>query len=115
MNIWNIVNAVLVLIGVAVCAALGAGSASFVIATLLAALAAAVGMIMDTGRGLTHESGWAFDRQRLRASVQFASRAYLALLAGFLIQRIGVALLTALRRPRKSACTRSPRKSPMFW
>jgi O-antigen/teichoic acid export membrane protein len=82
-----------------ICTALRASSAVFVYATLLAAVIAATGLIVDVGRSLDRRGGWAFDKARMRASVQFASRAYLALLAGFLIQRIGVTLLMAYRGP----------------
>jgi O-antigen/teichoic acid export membrane protein len=99
MNVWSIANAGLVLVGVAICTVLQSPSGWFVLATLAAALIAAVGLVVDVGRGLSRETGWAFDVPRLRAGLQFASRAYLALLAGFLIQRVGVALLTAYRGP----------------
>lgn len=99
MNLWSVVNAALVLAGVALCMAFTRDSAIFVLVTLAAALVAAAGLFVDLGRGLSRRSGWQFDAGRMRASVQFASRAYLALLAGFLIQRLGVALLTAYRTP----------------
>jgi len=99
MNMWSIVNALLVLVGVVICTVVHAGSEVFVFVTLVAAVSAALGLIVDLGRKLDGRAGWSFDGARMRASVQFASRAYLALLAGFLIQRIGVTLLMAYRGP----------------
>jgi O-antigen/teichoic acid export membrane protein len=99
LNAWSIVNALLVLVGVAICTSMRAGSEVFVLVTLVAAVSAALGLIYDLGRKLDRHAGWAFDGKRMRASLQFASRAYLALLAGFLIQRIGVTLLMAYRGP----------------
>jgi len=97
MSTWSVVNAALVLVGVAICTSVGAGSEVFVVVTLLAAYMAAIGLIVDVGRRLDRHAGWSFDVPRMRASVQFASRAYVALLAGFLIQRIGVTLLMVYR------------------
>jgi O-antigen/teichoic acid export membrane protein len=99
MNMWSMVNAVLVLLGVAASMIAGAQSGTFVVVTMTAALIAAACLGIDVGRSLPREGGWGFDQGRLRASLQFASRAYLALLAGFLIQRIGVALLVFYRGP----------------
>jgi len=99
MNLWSMINAGLVLTGVTVCMAFTNDSAVFVLVTLAAAVLAAVGLFFDLGRGLSSKTGWRFDSGRMRAGMQFASRAYLALLAGFLIQRLGVALLTAYRSP----------------
>lgn len=99
MNLWTIVNAVLVLSGVALCSAQHLDVAGFVLVTLVAAVVSAVGLTMDLGRGLARKHEWRFDLARLRAGFQFASRAYLALLAGFLIQKSGVTLLAAFRGP----------------
>jgi O-antigen/teichoic acid export membrane protein len=99
MNLWSVVNAIVVLAAIGLCAVSGANSATVVIVITLVALFVAVGVTFDAGRGLDRTSGWAVDQVRLRASVQFALRAYLALLAGFLIQRIGVTLLLAYRGP----------------
>lgn len=99
MNLWTLANSILVLAGVLLCSRMHLGVTGFILVTVMAAIASAAGLTVDLGAGLERASGWAFDLSRLGAGLQFASRAYLALLSGFLIQKAGVALLTAYRTP----------------
>jgi O-antigen/teichoic acid export membrane protein len=97
VNGWSVANALLIFMAASISLAVDSGAEALVTVTVGAAVLVAFGMVIDIRRLRGGRAGWRFDAPSMRAGIQFASRAYLALLCGFLIQRIGVALVATYR------------------
>jgi O-antigen/teichoic acid export membrane protein len=95
LNVWQIVNALLAVVLLITSAVIGAGVTGFVSATAIAAAATVVALTVHLARG--ERPDFRFDAHLFKRGVSFASRAYLALLIGFLIQRAAVTLLATYR------------------
>lgn len=97
LNWWQVTNASIAMIALGACALLGAGVGTFVIATTFAAVVAAIGAsasVAGTGQRIA-----GFNIPLFRRGIGFALRAYLALLFGYLLQRVAVGFLAACARP----------------
>lgn len=92
MNVWQLVNALASVAGVAACALCRAGSPGFVLAAVLAATSTAIGLFwfMIAGRKGSRRFSWGL----VRLGFDFSSRAYLALVFGYFLQRAGAAVMT---------------------
>ncbi len=99
LNWWQILNAIVATGSLAACGLIGAGVAMFVLATALSAIVAVIGLTIHLARG--RFSTLRFDSRLFRQGISYASRAYLALLFGFLLQRAAVTFLAAFRAPRE--------------
>jgi antigen flippase len=99
LNSWQLLNAILALVLLAACAAAGAPIEAFIIATAAAAVITVFAVTVQLSRGETPTLR--FDVVLFRRGIAFASRAYLALLIGFLIQRAAVTLLAVFRDTRE--------------
>jgi O-antigen/teichoic acid export membrane protein len=99
LNGWQVLNALLAAGALGACAAMGAGVSTFVMATALAAIVTVGVLTVDLARG--QRISLRFDISLFRRGMAFASRAYLALLIAFLLQRAAVTLLAAYRAPRE--------------
>jgi O-antigen/teichoic acid export membrane protein len=91
VNGWQVANASLALIALAICALTRQGVEAFLLGTTMAALTTACGMAYALCRGRT--LAWRFDRVLFASGIGFALRAYVAVLAGFLLQRSGATAL----------------------
>ncbi len=93
LNMWQLANAVLAAVVLGACAASEGAPIQFVFATTAVALSvsSAITIQLVSGDGVK----LAFDRALFRQGVEFSSRAYFALLLGFLLQRAAVTLLAA--------------------
>jgi O-antigen/teichoic acid export membrane protein len=92
MNVWQLVNGLASLAGVAACALYRAGSPGFVLAAVLAAGSTAVGILCFMIAG--NKGTWTFSWELVRRGLGFSSRAYLALVFGYFLQRAGAAVMT---------------------
>ena len=97
LNGWQVLNALLATGALGACAAAGVGVSTFVMATALVAIVTVAVLTIDLARG--QRISLRFDIPLFRRGIAFASRAYLALLLGFLLQRAAVTLLAAYRSP----------------
>lgn len=97
LNLWQVINAVLAMLVLSACAYFGTTVQAFVLATTFAALVAMVGASMSIAR--RQGETCVFSAPLFRRSVGFAARAYLALLFGYLLQRVAVGFLAAYARP----------------
>jgi O-antigen/teichoic acid export membrane protein len=92
MNVWQLVNALVSLAGVAACALYRAGSPGFVLAAALAATSTAIGLFCFMTAD--NKGSWRFSWELVRLGLGFSSRAYLALVFGYFLQRAGAAVMT---------------------
>lgn len=97
LNSWQVANALIVILALGACALTGAEVLGFILATTFAAVVVMIGVNMTIARQF--EPIFAFDATLFHRGVGFASRAYLALLFGYLLQRVAVGFLAIYARP----------------
>ena len=97
LNVWQVVNALVTSVAIVACASLRGSVEQFAFASAVAATATALGLslaIAVQSRGAIR-----FSPELVRLGVGFSSRAYLALVFGYLLQRSGASLLVAAGTP----------------
>lgn len=97
LNGWHLVNAILALALLTACLHGGVGVTGFTAATAFAAAAAATGLVAHMAMG--QPRSWRIDVALFRSGVSYAGKAYLVLLLGYLLQRMGVTLLAWFHAP----------------
>ena len=99
LNFWQIFNSILSLTLLGAIAAAGAGPGAFLLGTTVAAVASAAGLLRYALR--SHRLTLAFDADLFRQGLDFAMRAYIALVLGYLLQRVGATALALYRDARE--------------
>jgi len=97
LNGWHLVNAILALALLTACLLGGVGVTGFTAATAIAAAVAATGLVAHMAMGAPRS--WRVDAALFRSGVPYAGKAYLVLLLGYLLQRLGVTLLAWFQAP----------------
>ena len=93
VNLWQLANAGLATALLLWCVYARLEPGAYLVATTIAAVATALGLGHGLRSGFTRLRG--FDLALFRQGFGYAARAYLALLAGFAMQRVGPAVLAA--------------------